>query len=260
MPCFSTSEIKSAGVYRASADLQKCGLADRKLSGFVKTLVKLQRPPPEMAIFFPTRSECSSTKTRRPRLPASIAQKRPAAPAPITMTSHSRIDNLLPRPASCQLGIRRALLVVDGRQHRNSLVLSLIAQGIFQDRLGSASLSRPKANHNPAEINHIAIAKSAGALSPGKLQLDDSVCLLKPGLNRLWLFKPRVGNHCPTNLSAFQQPLHCPFVDPARTSNEPGPALIHERREMLFKQSAGRIAIHIARAKDRNRCSGGHIR
>src|SRR6267378_2946380 len=52
-------------------------------------LVKLQRPPPEIAIFLPTRSECSKTKTLRPRLPASIAQNRPAAPPPMTMTSRS---------------------------------------------------------------------------------------------------------------------------------------------------------------------------
>src|SRR6266481_366272 len=50
--------------------------------------VKLQRPPPEIAIFLPTRSECSRTRTLRPRFPASIAQKRPAAPPPMTMTSH----------------------------------------------------------------------------------------------------------------------------------------------------------------------------
>src|SRR6267378_4467862 len=50
--------------------------------------VKLQRPPPEIPIFLPTRSECSRTRTLRPRLPASIAQKRPAAPPPMTMTSH----------------------------------------------------------------------------------------------------------------------------------------------------------------------------
>src|SRR6266849_10923517 len=55
-------------------------------------LVKLQHPPPEIAIFFPTRSACSSTRTRRPRLPASIAQRRPAAPAPMTITSHFDID------------------------------------------------------------------------------------------------------------------------------------------------------------------------
>src|ERR1700752_2120329 len=62
-----------------------------KLSGRVEVLVKLQRPPPEMAIFFPTRSACSITKTLRPRLPAWIAQKRPAAPAPMIITSHSCI-------------------------------------------------------------------------------------------------------------------------------------------------------------------------
>src|SRR4030095_5698029 len=60
-----------------------------KLSALVWRLVKLQRPPPEIAIFLPIRSACSSTVTLRPRLPASIAQKRAAAPPPITTTSES---------------------------------------------------------------------------------------------------------------------------------------------------------------------------
>src|SRR5258708_18760659 len=51
-------------------------------------LVKLQRPPPEMRIFFPIRSACSSTATRRPRLLASMAQKSPAAPPPRTRASN----------------------------------------------------------------------------------------------------------------------------------------------------------------------------
>src|SRR6267143_479262 len=45
-------------------------------------LVKLQRPPPEMRIFLPMRAALSRTATRRPRFPASMAQSRPAAPAP----------------------------------------------------------------------------------------------------------------------------------------------------------------------------------
>src|SRR6185503_14286967 len=49
--------------------------------------VKLQRPPPEMAIFLPILSECSITRTLRLRFPASIAQNNPAAPPPITITS-----------------------------------------------------------------------------------------------------------------------------------------------------------------------------
>jgi hypothetical protein len=60
-----------------------------KLSAAVFRLVKLHRPPPEIAIFFPMRSACSSTTTLRPRFPASIAQKSPAAPPPITTTSVS---------------------------------------------------------------------------------------------------------------------------------------------------------------------------
>src|SRR5208282_60986 len=35
-----------------------------------------------MRIFLPRRSACSSTATRRPRLPASMAHIRPAAPPP----------------------------------------------------------------------------------------------------------------------------------------------------------------------------------
>ena len=56
IPCCSTRAMMSAGVKRARADLAKCGLAERKFSGRVWTLVKLQRPPPEMRIFLPTRS------------------------------------------------------------------------------------------------------------------------------------------------------------------------------------------------------------
>ena len=43
--------------------------------------------PPEIAIFLPTRSLCSSSMTRRPRRPAWSAHIRPAAPPPITTTS-----------------------------------------------------------------------------------------------------------------------------------------------------------------------------
>src|SRR5205807_7683719 len=82
MPCFSTSAIKLAGVYRARADLAKCGLAEMKFSGRQCRLVKLQRPPPEIKIFLPRRSACSSTATRRPRMPASMAHINPAAPPP----------------------------------------------------------------------------------------------------------------------------------------------------------------------------------
>src|SRR5678815_2167520 len=50
--------------------------------------VKLQRPPPEISIFLPTRGLCSMTSVLRFRFPVSIAQKRPAAPPPMIMTSH----------------------------------------------------------------------------------------------------------------------------------------------------------------------------
>ena len=53
MPCFCTRAMKSAGVYRLSADRQKCGLSDRNRSGTVPVLVKLHRPPPEIRILAP---------------------------------------------------------------------------------------------------------------------------------------------------------------------------------------------------------------
>src|SRR6266478_933781 len=59
-----------------------------KFSGRQCRLVKLQRPPPEIRIFLPARSERSRTATWRPRLPASIAQKSPAAHAPSTTASN----------------------------------------------------------------------------------------------------------------------------------------------------------------------------
>ena len=88
MRCFLTNSMKSCGVYLASADLQKCGLFEMKFSGLTSRFVKLQRPPPEIKIFRPTCALCSTTKTRRPRFPASMAQKSPAAPAPIMIESN----------------------------------------------------------------------------------------------------------------------------------------------------------------------------
>src|SRR4051794_18460008 len=103
MWCFSTSAMKSAGVYRANADLQKCGLDDRKFSGPQWRFVKLHRPPPEIRIFFPARSACSSSATRRPRLPASMAHINPAAPAPRTIASNSWITYQLYRTNESRL-------------------------------------------------------------------------------------------------------------------------------------------------------------
>src|SRR5258708_215693 len=79
--------MMSAGAKRASADFAKWGFSERKFSGRQWMLVKLQRPPPEIRIFLPTRSAWSSNTTRRPRRPASSAHIIPAAPAPRTTTS-----------------------------------------------------------------------------------------------------------------------------------------------------------------------------
>src|SRR5688572_11051037 len=67
--------------------MAKRGFADRKRSGRVWMLVKLQRPPPEIRIFSPGAAAWSRTSTWRPRLPASIAAIMPAAPAPMMTTS-----------------------------------------------------------------------------------------------------------------------------------------------------------------------------
>src|ERR1700739_62078 len=106
--------MKSPGVNRANADFAKCGFAERKFSGWQSMLVKLQRPPPEIRIFFPTRSARSSTATRRPRLPASAAQKRPAAPAPTTTTSKRRLIDSTFRNAKrhyCRFSCRMLLKI-----------------------------------------------------------------------------------------------------------------------------------------------------
>lgn len=59
-----------------------------KFSGLQRRFVKLQRPPPEIRIFFPIFSARSSKATRRPRFPASMAHIIPAAPAPRMITSN----------------------------------------------------------------------------------------------------------------------------------------------------------------------------
>src|SRR3954447_10138613 len=68
--------------------MQNRGFSERKFTGAVRVLVKLQRPPPEMRIFSPGALAWSRTSTRRPRLPASMAHISPAAPAPATTTSY----------------------------------------------------------------------------------------------------------------------------------------------------------------------------
>src|SRR5258708_3544881 len=64
-------------------------LADRKRSGALCRLVKLQRPPPEIRILAPTLSAWSSNRTFLPRWPAVSAHISPAAPAPRMTTSNA---------------------------------------------------------------------------------------------------------------------------------------------------------------------------
>src|SRR5207237_4843998 len=72
---------------------QNCGLSPRKClcgaRGSRSRFVKLQRPPPEMRIFSAIFSLWSTSSTFRPRWPAMPAQKRPAAPAPMTTASNA---------------------------------------------------------------------------------------------------------------------------------------------------------------------------
>src|SRR3984893_4737487 len=97
----ATRDTKSACVWRPSADLQKSGLRDRKRSGALWRLVKLQRPPPEIRILAPTRSVCSSSSPLRPRCLAVRAHIKPAAPAPRTMTSNACAAAVI-RPGSAR--------------------------------------------------------------------------------------------------------------------------------------------------------------
>ncbi len=67
--------------------MQKCGFFDKKLAGEQPRLVKLQRPPPEIRIFGAGLFEWSRSSTERPLCPAVIAHMKPAAPAPMMITS-----------------------------------------------------------------------------------------------------------------------------------------------------------------------------
>src|SRR5271154_3486009 len=89
-----------------------------KLSGRQCRLVKLQRPPPEIRIFLPQRSACSSTATRRPRLPASMAHMRPAAPPPRMITSKTLA-------AGADMGFHRKKLNHRGHREAQSKVSPL---------------------------------------------------------------------------------------------------------------------------------------
>ena len=80
--------MKSQAVYLESADLQKCSLLERKFSNSKSVFVKLQRPPPDIRIFFPTLFDLSMTNTLFFLEAAVIAAMRPAAPAPRTTTSY----------------------------------------------------------------------------------------------------------------------------------------------------------------------------
>src|ERR1041385_7039435 len=79
--------MKSSGVKRAIADLQKCSFSERKFEFDTFRFVKLHLPPPEIRIFSPIAEFRSMTATALPRFPASIAHINPAAPPPITITS-----------------------------------------------------------------------------------------------------------------------------------------------------------------------------
>ena len=75
-------------MYLERADLQKCLFLERKLSNSKSVFVKLQRPPPDIRIFFPTLLDLSITNTLFFLEAAVIAAIRPAAPAPSTTTSY----------------------------------------------------------------------------------------------------------------------------------------------------------------------------
>ena len=126
--------------------MQKCGLPlVTKFAALAPRFVKLQRPPPEMRIFLPSRSACSSTMTERLRLPASIAHINPAAPPPMTITSQ-----FILRKKNC--GVRngsRARVEIYLTQIRDRNLCRL--QGRCQRRSADFQTSGPLDRSRPAD-------------------------------------------------------------------------------------------------------------
>src|ERR1700686_1916964 len=121
----------------------------------------------------------------------------------------------------------------------------------------SAALAGPEPKHDLRKLDHVAISKSAGALTSGKLQFDDPINLLQPWLNPLRLFAHGIWNHSPTDFIMLSQPFHGPLIDPAGATDQPGSTLMQEGRKMLLKQTAGGLAIDVSGSRDRYRQAAG---
>lgn len=89
-------------------------------------------------------------------------------------------------------------------QDRNCMHFSSLPHCIFKRLDSSAAATSPKTKYYLGKINHVTISNRAGGLAPGKLQLDDPIELLEPGLNPLWLLEPGVRNHAPTTFGILQ--------------------------------------------------------
>src|SRR5258705_13357527 len=135
----------------------------------------------------------------------------------------------LPLPV-LYLSTHNAIVTVALSPHRNTMHLSTLSQGILERLHRSATLAGPEAKHDPGEINQVTIPNRAGSLASWQLQPNDSINLLEPGLDPLWLLKPRVRNHGPTAFTILEQPFHRPVIDPTSCANQPGSTLRQKRR------------------------------
>ena len=129
----------------------------------------------------------------------------------------------------------QATCFICSQKDRDCVRLSSLPQRIFKRLCNSATSTRPKAKHYLRKINHMTISNRAGCLALWKLQLDDPIQLVEPGLNPPWLLQTRVRNNTPTDFTILKQPFHGPLVDPVSSPNEPGSTLREEWRQMLLK-------------------------
>jgi hypothetical protein len=127
---------------------------------------------------------------------------------------------------------------------------SSLPQRILKRLYRRPALTGPKAKDDPGQIYHVTISNHAGCLALRQSQFDNSIHLFKPGLNPLRLLEMRVRNNRPAALTILQKPFHRPLVNPARGSDQPGPAVRQKWRQMLFEQCARDFAFNITRARD----------
>jgi hypothetical protein len=135
-------------------------------------------------------------------------------------------------------------------RHWNAVHLFSLSQSMSESLNGGPALTGPEAKNDLRKIDHITVSESAGTRAPGKLQFNDAFDLRQRCLNRTGLVMQRVWNNGPAAFILVSQPFDGPLVDPARTGNQPGAALVQKRRKMLFKEVASCLAIDVSGSGD----------